>query len=364
MAISNLHADEEDSQIRFTGDFRYRIEAIEIDGDDLDPRTRHRIRARFGIEAKPADGARVMLQIASGSDDLVSSNQTLSGSFSSKNIVLDLAYAEYQPRALKKRVTLIAGKSKLPFFRPGETELLWDSDLRPEGLSAFFNLGSDAIDLRVLGGYYILEERESDANSDLLAGQVVWTIHTFPNLSSLKAGIGYFHFTEIQDRTPFFRDEFAGNSYYADTTLPADPLDPPVVTLRHQYDYREVELFLEAGVVWNEKPILLMADYVVNTKPDIDDAGWLMGLKIGDVTGRGTWSLRYNYRRLEKDAVYGIFTDSNFGGDGTDAKGHEISCSYGSFVNTKIRLSYFHNWVGVDSGDQYQRWMLDVMTTF
>jgi hypothetical protein len=357
-------AADDSTSISLSGDFRYRYEQIDVSDEDDNSRSRHRIRARFGLKAKIADEARVFFQIASGSGDLVSSNQTLSGSFSSKNIVLDLAYAEYQPHALRKRVTLIAGKSKLPFFRPGGTELLWDSDLRPEGLSVFLDLGSDKVDLKVLGGYYILEERQNDANSNLQAGQVVGTISAFPSLSSLKAGVGYFRFTEIQHRTPFFRDDFAGNSSYADTTLPADPLDPPTVTLRHQHEYREIELFFEAGTSWNERPILLMADYVVNTEPDMDDTGWLLGLKLGRVLGRGTWALRYNYRRLEKDAVYGTFTDSNFGGGGTDGKGHEMGVSYGPFKNSKITLSYFHNWSGINDGDKYQRWMLDVSSIF
>ncbi len=166
--VPALFAGQGDEKLDFFGDFRYRYEVIEVSDDGLDSRKRHRIRARFGLEARVAEEARVFFQIASGSDDLVSSNQTLSGTFSSKNIVLDLAYAEYQPIALKRRVTFIIGKSKLPFFRPGKTELLWDSDLRPEGLTALFNLGSDKIELEVLGAYYILEERESDANPELI----------------------------------------------------------------------------------------------------------------------------------------------------------------------------------------------------
>ena len=362
--VPALFAGEGDEKLDFIGDFRYRYEVIEISDDGLDSRIRHRIRARFGLEARVAEEARVFFQIASGSDDLVSSNQTLSGTFSSKNIVLDLAYAEYQPIALKRRVTFIIGKSKLPFFRPGRTELLWDSDLRPEGLSAHFNLGSDKIDLEVLGAYYFLEERESDANSYLKAGQIVGSINTFPSLSSLKLGIGYFHFTEIQDRPPFFNDDFFGNSFYEDTTFPANPADPLEITLKYQHDYREVELFLETGFSWHERPVLLLADYVVNTKPDADNIGWLVGLKIGDVIQRGTWSIRYSYRRLEKDAVYATFIDSNFRGGRTDGKGHEMGFSYGTFENTKITLSYFHNWLGIDDGDKYQRLMLDIMSTF
>ena len=171
-----IGATVDTKQIRFNGDFRYRIERFDTDGDELDPRKRHRIRARFGLQANIADEARFVFQLASGSDDLVSSNQTLSGAFSSKNIVLDLAYFEFEPISLDRRVTTIAGKSVLPFFRPGQTELLWDSNLRPEGLSSFFDVYPGNLDIRVLCGWYILEERESDNNSNLLAGQLTATL--------------------------------------------------------------------------------------------------------------------------------------------------------------------------------------------
>jgi len=362
--VPALFAGQGEDKLDFNGDFRYRYELIDLSDDNHDVRTRHRIRARFGLLANVADEVSVVLQIATGSDDPVSSNQSLSGTFSSKNIVFDLAYGEYQPAALNRRVTIIAGKSILPFFRPSESKLLWDSDLRPEGISARFNLGNSEVDLKLLGGYYILEERVNDANSNLLAGQIVGTNRTFPGLSSLKVGIGYFHFTEIQGRAPFFRDDFFGNSFFADTTLPANPTDPPEITLKHEHDYREVELFMEAGFSWRERPILLMADYVVNTKPETDNTGWLMGVKVGDVTKIGAWSIRYNFRRLEADAVFGTFADSNFGGGGTNGKGHDVGFSFGAFKNTKLSLSYFHNWVGVDSGDKYQRWIMDVTSTF
>ena len=54
----------------------------------------------------------------------------------------------------------------------------------------------------------------------------------------------------------------------------------------------------------------------------------------------------------------------DFKGGGTDGKGHEVGFSFGGFTDTKLSLSYFNNRVGIDNGDKYQRWMLDVMSTF
>jgi hypothetical protein len=103
---------------------------------------------------------------------------------------------------------------------------------------------------------------------------------------------------------------------------------------------------------------------VFNTDPDDNNTGWLLGLKWGQVSERSSWSVRYNYRRLEKDAVYGLFSDSNFRGGGTDGKGHELDLSVGLMKNVKVVLSYFNNRTGTRDGNQYQRWMLDVSSVF
>jgi hypothetical protein len=357
-------ANDDTEQIRFNGDFRYRIELTNTDGDSLDARSRHRIRARFGFQANIAEEARFVFQLASGSDDLVSSNQTLSGAFSSKNIVLDLAYGEYEPIALDRRVTLIAGKSVLPFFRPGQTELLWDSDLRPEGISGFFDLVTGGADLRMLGGWYILQEREDSDNSNLLAGQLIATLDNLPFITTLSTGVGYFHFTELKHRTPLVPGDFAGNSFYPDTTDVVDPPGQPEIINRHLHEYREVELFFDAWLSGVNRPLLLMGDLVFNTDPDDNNTGWLVGLKWGQVSERSSWSVRYNYRRLEKDAVYGLFTDSNFRDGGTDGKGHELGLCVGIMKNVNVKLSYFNNHTSTDGGDQYQRWMFDVSSVF
>ena len=69
--------------------------------------------------------------VATGSSDPVSTNQTLGQGNSSKNLVLDLAYVQWQTpiSGLKLR----AGKFSNPIMRAGGSGLVWDGDLRPEG---------------------------------------------------------------------------------------------------------------------------------------------------------------------------------------------------------------------------------------
>ncbi len=84
--------------IRFNGDLRYRHELIDAEGKP--DRSRHRIRARLGMYGKVNENMTVGIQLATGSDNPVSTNQTIGGGFSSKNVVLDLAYFEAKHDAL------------------------------------------------------------------------------------------------------------------------------------------------------------------------------------------------------------------------------------------------------------------------
>lgn len=336
------------SAFRFNADFLYRYHLSERDNDDIKKRVRHRIRARFGIKALIGDDAAVVFQLASGSDDLVSSNQTLTDAFSSKNVTFDLAYAEYKPPIFGKKFTFQAGKVILPFHRPGATELLWDNDLRPEGLTVFVSNRIGSIATKMLGGLYILKERENDDESEMLTGQFVVEYALQDNREPLKFGVGYFHLTGIKDRMPLFGNDFFGNSSYSDGTIE-----------RHSFEYRELELFSEVSLQWRGRPIVLIADLVVNTFLKDDDVGWLAGFKYGNLDRRGSWQLRYNYRRVEKDALYGTFTNSNFGDGGTDVKGHLIKFLFALEQNITIRSSYYHNEIGLDKGVTYKSFMLD-----
>ena len=87
--------------IKWSGDFRYRHESID-DNTAATKRDRNRIRARLKMEARINDEWNAIFRLASGSSDSpTSTNQTLgdsaSDSFSSKEIWLDWAYADYHP---------------------------------------------------------------------------------------------------------------------------------------------------------------------------------------------------------------------------------------------------------------------------
>ncbi len=101
---------------------------------------------------------------------------------------------------------------------------------------------------------------------------------------------------------------------------------------------------------------------MVNTDADENDTGYLFGAKYGSAKAKGTWDVSYFYEKLEADAVVGLVTDSDFGGGGTDAKGHVLKGTYAFHKNWYFRGTYFMNEVDLASGNphDYDRVMLDL----
>ena len=79
--------------IKFKGDFRFRQESFDIEGQDS--RHRSRLRSRVALVAPINEDVSVGFGLASGSSDPTSANQSLGAVSSSKQINLDLAYVNW-----------------------------------------------------------------------------------------------------------------------------------------------------------------------------------------------------------------------------------------------------------------------------
>ncbi len=75
-------------------------------------------------------------------------------------------------------------------------------------------------------------------------------------------------------------------------------------------------------------PFKVFADFVQNSDASTEDSGLAFGAAIGKAGDPGTWQASWAYQDLEADAVISTFTDSDFGGGGTDNKGHVLKGRY------------------------------------
>jgi len=342
--------------IKVKGDLRYRHEMI--DKEDKATRNRHRVRARVSVSGRANDMFKVAVQFATGSDDPVSTNQTLDGGFSTKDIRLDLAYFDFVHDELPG-LNVTGGKFKNPFFKPGGSELVWDSDWNPEGGVAHYGATAEIVNFKLTGAGLWIDERSSSEDSYITAAQGVVG---FDLGGSNKASLGasYFGYVNAEGYETFFDSEDPkGNS----TALFVHDTD---TLTGYANGFEIIELLAESSHKLNNTPVTLLADFVKNTAADSLNTGWLVGVKIGRAKERGTWAFRYNYRKVERDAVLGMFTDSDFRGGGTDAKGHEIGGTYQVEKNAAFSVSFFANDIGLEAAESvsFNRLQVDLQLKF
>lgn len=328
-------------RIKMNADLRYRFESIDVEG--APDRLRNRVRARVGIKADINENTLLGFELASGSDDPVSTNQTLGDNFSSKGVNIDQAYVRFRPTG--QDLDIYAGKFKNTLQRVGGNGLIWDGDLRPEGFGVKYGQGN--LFINGLGTW--IDESESGNDVLLLGAQAGISVPAFES-AKLIAGLGYYEYTGFDSPTDASADadNVSGNRLTADG--------------RYVSDFELIEGFAELKLPSNFGKATIYADYVQNLGAKDNDTGYVFGtkLKVSD------WSLGWAYQDIEADAVYAVLTDSDFGGGGTDAKGHKFSTSYAFNKKVKVGGTLFLNDRNVDFGTEqdYTRFMLDLSVKY
>jgi len=293
-------------RVAFYGDLRLRYEDIDEQGDPGAARDRERGRARVGLKADVSPDVKLIMGIATGGDDPVSRNVTGDGGFTTKDLGIELFYVDWKAT---DEITVYAGKMKNPLFKAGGVPLVWDSDLNPEGLAAKFASGMFFANAAM----FSVEERSGQDDSALYAVQGGAKFDIGESVK-LTAGLGYFAYTNTIGNEPFYDGSPNGNSVDIDGN--------------YIYDYKNTEVFAQLDTKLAGWPFQVYAHYTVNNEVDVEDTAYAFGAKVGSAKKKGSQEFSYTYMDLEADAVIGTFSDSDFGGGGTDASGHMIKYKY------------------------------------
>lgn len=327
--------------INLHGDLRYRHEQIDAEGSDL--RNRQRVRARLGLTAQPEDNLAIVIRLVSGADDPVSSNQSLGDGFTTKGIGLDRAYFTWTHAATGAKVS--GGKIANPFYLPAKSELIWDSDLSPEGLAFKHVFGGGDTGFFVQGAGLWIDERGDDVNTGLFGGQA-GVEQSFDGVE-VTVGGGILNYTDLDG--VLYDDDFFGNTNDGTSFMS---------------DFNLVEFFAVLGFKAGDLPVTVFADVVTNQEADDNEQAYMFGAKLGKAKAVGSWEAKYNYREVQADAVMGALTDSDFRGGGTDARGHEFGFGYQLSTKSKFAVSYFINETSLGSPQDFKRLMVDLKFKF
>jgi hypothetical protein len=312
-------------------DFRYRHEMQDVEGSTLGARHRQRIRARLWLSGEVDENLKLHLRLMTGNSTemktIVSGNETLDDNGAKDPFYVDMAYAAWNPTE-SNQVWL--GKFGTPFYRPSKSQLIWDNDFTPEGVTYSNKYKSDSYSSFLhLGAFWMDENNNPNDTQD--HGIVGIQVGSEIKLGEPKLIItlGHYNFVNFKDAALVGGSD-GGNSTYNNGTRDA-----------YLFDYQLYEAAIEIQADIAEMPSSVYVNAVENQDPDQENMGFIAGFKIGKIKEAGDWEFIYNYRKVEKDAVIGSLADSNFSDGDSDAKGHTLAIIYGLTNNSDLALAYF-----------------------
>ena len=316
------------AKTQFKGDVRFRQETVHNDGvSNNKDQDRQRIRARLGAYTEINPQVDTGIRIATGNnDDARSTNQSLDNYFDKKQIWLDQGYVDYHPDAIKN-LHIVGGKMPQQWVSMGD--VIWDSDISPEGLSLSYKYPlSGSTELFGSAGHYTLKDNvDGDGvqfkhDLRLYAGQLGARFGITDNLK-LTLGGSVYGYDNDDDITP------------GGTTIPA------ALAVNGNSPNEQFKLFegfgqLDIGGL--PMPLSLYGQYVNNDDASNDqDTAWLAGVKT-KVYG---FAIDYNYRDVQRNAVVGAFTDSDFANGFTGSRGSKLKVSYELDKNFTLGATYY-----------------------
>jgi hypothetical protein len=390
--------------IKFSGDIRLRSEsffgasnnlatgnsATEL-GNELSPRHRMRVRARFSMRGSIGDEFEWGLRLATGSfADNISTNQTLTDFFNRKPFGLDQAFITYKPKSLPG-LRLQGGK-----FEPvwNFTEMTFDNDLMVDGFNESYTKTFKGSKVRELsftawqlpflernsafvrnadGTVNIERSRRDGKDLALFGGQARVRVEPSEQVAlTLSVNDQYFRGTQFISPVQVFGNQLQlpiTITIPATATTPAQTVTTSVSIprdllvagngnlgltnfsnnainrdgrLSSGFNLVDVlgRLELKHSKRW---PVTLLFDFVTNTQvhdvvtagpggadlilPNNENHGFWGEVQVGSTKAKGDMQFGYTFMRIEKDAVLTPFNFSDVAQQ-SDMRAHRLVFSY------------------------------------
>jgi len=337
-AATEFEGEKTTDKIKFSGDIRLRHESFFNKTAGQANRHRERLRLRWGAVANMQD-LTVGLRLASGTGEQTSTNQTLNNGANQKNIYIDQAYLQWKAH---EYVRVTGGKMVNPFWRNYSSDLVWDSDLNPEGAAQQIEIPAGDR-LTLFGNFAQLPLNEiSGARQDpwMFGNQLGGTIRITED-TKIKLGLTNYQFTN--ERSNVFLSSATVDSPVIQEANTLVPASGNLLANSFNIMLYSMELTSHLGPI----PFALQADYVKNMAGNSrfnvrgQDKGYQYGTILGKAKAAKTWEFAYFYKYLEANATISSFSDSDFGNGGTNRKGHIMWLAYAPRDYVTIQGKYF-----------------------
>ena len=339
-------------RISWFGDMRLRYEIVDRASDnstanDADGHLdtdRARIRFRFGARAHVYEDLDFVFRLSTGGDTAsTSGNTTLDGTFGNEAISLNLAYGSWE---FMNGLIVQGGKVKNPFMK---SEVVWDNDVNPEGLSQIYQQKLGDTTLQFVAGQYIVEEtdRKNNIDSDdviLLAWQA--QLHQKTKAGKFKFAVALYDYHHLTDQGSAITKQLGSGDGQRNSQVTGTDVNTT--------NMQTLDFMADWSSPIGSKHGNLFYEYAVNTSADAPagnntiaqdlDTAWQLGFKFGDkrVKKAGQWQIKTLYRVVQQDAVFYALTDSSFHQGGTNAKGIEVGAKYAIRKGMQLGYTFFN----------------------
>ena len=296
--------------VKINGGFGYRFDTIEAGAAPKSEKDR--VRAELLLNAKVNDKVTAVFGVRTG-NSFNSSWDDMGGNANNKNVGLHLAYVEY---AALDQVKVRLGKMHQPWA--SSSSLFFDRDVKPEGLAVAFAHGSG-----LFANASSLKIAEGGANSDA-------------RVQSLQVGLK--------------------------KDLGALSLTGAAALHNHRnvgVDVNLQQAMGEVGVKVAGLPVAGFVDFMRNDKANADNQALAYGVKVAS----GKWDVSAFHQKVEANAQYGLWHDSDFAGAQGNHKGYGLTAGYVVAKGWKVNAKYFDVERGASKED-YKRLQLDLNYMF
>jgi hypothetical protein len=296
--------------VKINGGFGYRFDSVEAGTapkSDTD-----RMKAELVLNAKVND--KVTLVAGARTGTFNSAYDDFGGNAGLKDVGLHLAYVEY---AAMDQVKVRLGKMHQPWA--GSSSLFFDRDIKPEGVAVAFTHGSG---LFAVGSSLKIADGGVTSDSRVQSLQV-----------GLKKDVGVLSLTGAA-ALHNHRNVVGG-------------------------DVNLQQAFGEVGVKVAGLPVAGFVDFMRNDKANADNQALSYGVKVA----KGKWDVSAFHQKVEANAQYGLWHDSDFAGGQGNHKGYGLTAGYVVAKGWKVNARYFDVERGANKED-FKRLQLDLNYMF
>lgn len=281
--------------------------------------TRDRIKGEFVIGSKVNNDTTVVVGARTGTYN--SAFNDLGNNTNLQSIGVNLAYVDY---AVNPSVKVTFGKMNQPWSAPAS--LLFDRDIKPEGLAVSYSNKAG-----VFATASSLKITEGGAGVDTGVNSVQVGAKKDVLGVSLTGAVGY------QD--------------YANVGAQA---------------YKVQQVYVSAGKKVLGRAVSVFGDSLKNSEAKTASGATSFGVKLGNAVAPKEWDVALVHQKVEANAQYSLWTDSDFAGGQANYKGNVALVNYVVAKGVKISGKYFDTDRNMTAKvpEKYKRLMVDVNFVF